>query len=657
VTRGPNGDRVTTSLRRRLAALLAVVTVLAVVPTPPPAADAATSGQPGRLLVVAAAGAGEQVRDAARSAGARASLVSPSVVLVEVTEPGRLATLGADLTAHPDVVRVERDQDIEVSRAQPGDDHPLSDDPLLPEQWALRNTGQIVDGRSASPGIDVRAAEAWAWTRGRPAVVVAVIDSGLDTGHPDLQGQLWVNPRASQAREGCAGAVHRGDVHGWDFVASSPDVTDTDGHGTAVASVIAARADDGFGMTGLAPDVRIMALRTFRSTSTGGLSSSLTDIACAVSYAHANGAHVINASWVTYRDSFALRTVIAESTLPVVGAAGNDGYDPTREPTDPVALPAGYGFPHVVGVTSVDPNGEVPRFANTDRQRVHLAAPGTSIVTASLDGAHRRERGTSFSAPFVTAALALARSEAPYATTADLIDTLERTTRPLPSLERRTTTGGMLDAGALVEGIRRPLCRPDRVGPAGFPDVSPTSVHEPAIACLVGLGVIAGRRDGTFRPGELVTRGQLASFLARVVDAAGRLPSAPPDAFRDDDGSVHEPAIDALAALGIVTGRADGRVLPDEPVRRDQLASMLVRTYEVLTDQPVSPSRSWFLDTRDSIHRHTIDAARDLGTVRGTERGRFAPAERARRDHVASFVARLLDALARADVQLSGPRA
>jgi serine protease len=612
-----------------------------------------------RLLVTLDPAAGAAARSALGVGSATVWPVSTNVLLVEAAHSADATRLLERLVADPAVAHVQRDEVIEAhgampAQAQPGADAPLSDDPLLGEQWALRNTGQTIEGRAGVPGIDVRAAEAWTRTRGRRDVVVAVIDSGIDLGHRDLAGQLWVNPRAGTRRQGCNGQHYHHDTHGWNFTRGDADLTDTDGHGTAVASILSAKADDGFGMAGLAPGVRLMVLRTFQNTLTGGLSSSLTDLVCAVGYAADHGADLINASWVTYRDSPALRAVIADAGIPVIAAAGNDSRDPNRDPWEPVAYPAGFGLPHVVGVTAIDNQGGVPRFANTDRTRILLGAPGTAITVAALDGAHRIERGTSFSAPFVTAALALAMSDAPYASTGDLIDTLERTTRPLASLASTTMSGGMLDAGTLLHEVQRPICRPDRVGSVTFSDVHPDSVHAASIACLVEQGIAAGRRDGSYGPATEVSRAQLATFLARIVDAAGRLPDGAPDAFVDDDGSVHEPAIDALAALGIVRGDSERRFRPDAPVRRDQLASMMVRTHEVLTGAPPAPSRAWFQDTQGSVHQRAIDTARDLGTVRGVERGRFSPAAPARRDHVASFLARMLDALARAGVTLQG---
>jgi serine protease len=610
-----------------------------------------------RLLVTLDPAAGPAARAGLEVGTATVWPISANVLLIEASSPADATRLLERLSTEPTVAHVQRDEVIEAfgalpAQTQPGADAPLSNDPLLGDQWALRNTGQPIDGRAGVPGIDVRAAEAWTRTRGRSDVVIAVIDSGIDPRHPDLVGQLWVNPRARTHRRGCDGQTYLHDTHGWNFTRGDNDLTDTDGHGTAVASILAAKADDGFGMAGLAPGVRLMILRTFKNTLSGGLSSSLTDLACAVSYAAEHGADLINASWVTYRDSPTLRAVIADARIPVVAAAGNDSRDPNRDPWEPIAYPAGYGLPHVIGVTAIDPQGGVPGFANTDATRVLLAAPGTAITVASLDGAHRSERGTSFAAPFVTAALALAMSEAPYASTGDLIDTLERTTRPLPSLTGRTLTGGMLDAAALVAEIRQPICRTDQVRTSRFSDVATGTAHAASVDCLAEYGIAEGSADGTFGPGKPITRAQFASFVFRVVDATGRRPADAPDAFPDDDGSVHEVAINALASLGIVHGRSDGRFRPDAPVRRDQIASMMARAHEVLTGAPREPSRAWFRDTEGSVHQKSIDTARDLGTVRGTERGRFSPAAPARRDHVASFLARMLDALARDGVSL-----
>ncbi len=128
-------------------------------------------------------------------------------------------------------------------------------------------------------------------------------------------------------------------------------------------------------------------------------------------------------------------------------------------------------------------------------------------------------------------------------------------------------------------------------GPARFADVG-GSVHTANIQALAAAGVIEGVGDGTrFAPDRTVTRGQMASLIARFLDLLdddavdGSFPPATDsDVFGDDDGSVHEPAIDRLAVQGVVQGRRDGRFLPLGSVTRDQMASFLARSLDLAVD-------------------------------------------------------------------------
>jgi uncharacterized delta-60 repeat protein len=166
-----------------------------------------------------------------------------------------------------------------------------------------------------------------------------------------------------------------------------------------------------------------------------------------------------------------------------------------------------------------------------------------------------------------------------------------------------------------------PTPRPETGCPATpFVDVDPASVHADAIECLVELGIVAGTSPTTFDPAGTLTRGQAASLLQRIVVAAGgSVPAAPSDAFADDDGSVHASAIDQLAALGIVTGRADGTFGPGDVVTRGQFVAMLARAYRVLTGGEELPA----------------------GVVTGTADGTLHASDPVRRDQSASFLHRL----------------
>src|SRR5690349_9604787 len=99
-------------------------------------------------------------------------------------------------------------------------------DPQFQEQWSLRNTSQS----GGQYGSDINATTAWQTTTGSSETVVAVIDSGIDFTHPDLMNNQWTNPNTAESN----------DVHGWDFITDTGEIKDEQGHGTAVAGIIAA---------------------------------------------------------------------------------------------------------------------------------------------------------------------------------------------------------------------------------------------------------------------------------------------------------------------------------------------------------------------------------------------------------------------------------
>ena len=188
-----------------------------------------------------------------------------------------------------------------------------------------------------------------------------------------------------------------------------------------------------------------------------------------------------------------------------------------------------------------------------------------------------------------------------------------------------------------------PACPPDRVPYSHFDDVQ-VGPHRAAIDCVTWWEIARG--NGTeFRPDESVTRGQMASFLARTLTASGApLPSDPDDAFSDDNGSVHEPSINALAALGIMRGSA-GLVRPTAPVDRAQIASFLDRTLSYRLDEPLPVGRDRFPDDSGSVHQDSVNAIAAAGVAGGRADGTYGPNEPVRRAQMASFLARSLSLL------------
>lgn len=180
----------------------------------------------------------------------------------------------------------------------------------------------------------------------------------------------------------------------------------------------------------------------------------------------------------------------------------------------------------------------------------------------------------------------------------------------------------------------------------GFLDVAEDSTHDFAIDCLSWWQVTSGAGLGNYAPAAAVTRGQMATLLANALGRGGvDLPSSTADAFDDDNGSIHADNINALAAAGIVLGRMDGTYGPAEDVSRAQMASYLAAGVSFASGAMLPGGGNAFADDDGSVHEHNINAVAAAGIAAGFADGTFRPAQAVRRDQIASFIARTLDAL------------
>lgn len=205
----------------------------------------------------------------------------------------------------------------------------------------------------------------------------------------------------------------------------------------------------------------------------------------------------------------------------------------------------------------------------------------------------------------------------------------------------------------LADGPRSPqqsrtiatACPDGDVAGSSFSDIS-GSVHASAIACLRWYEIGRGATETSFGEGGGVTRAQMATFLARMLTKAEiELPADAPDAFPDDDATTHEAAINALAALGIVSGSSDGTYRPDQVVAREQMASFLARAAELIAEAELVDDGDYFADDDRSVHQTAVDKLAGLGIVAGRGPGAFDPAGQVTRGQMASFLMRLVDLL------------
>ena len=334
-------------------------------------------------------------------------------------------------------------------------------DPLAPRQWYLAQN---------------RAFGAWEARPPLARVRVAVIDSGIDGGHPELAARI------AAARS---------------FVGGSPMV-DKHGHGTFVAGVIAAESDNALGIAGMAPEAELVVAKVVASDGTIPVEAE----ARAIRWAVAAHARVINMSLGGVRDPLqpdrdtfssleaaAIRYAVSHGVL-VVAAVGNADQAPAvpwRYASYPAALP------HVLGVSALAQNGSSPPFSNRDAVYNDLAAPGEGILstfprgltaerpTCAVQGysdcgpeEYRAAEGTSFAAPQVSAAAAVLLGTRPGLAAEQVAALLERTAvdataengcRECAALRDAYTGWGRLDVTAAVQALEGPLPPRDRYEP------------------------------------------------------------------------------------------------------------------------------------------------------------------------------------------------
>ncbi|RKN06718.1 type VII secretion-associated serine protease mycosin [Streptomyces radicis] len=298
----------------------------------------------------------------------------------------------------------------------------------------------------------------WQESRGE-GVSVAVIDTGVDTAHPQL-----------------AGAVDA--ARGADFTDAEGDqTTDTVGHGTKVAGIIAARPHDDTGFVGLAPDATIVPIRQNDADGSG----SVATLADAIDHAVGAGVDIINISQDSDAapgdDSELARAVNAalDADIVVIASVGNDGADGERRLTYPAA------YDGVLAVAASDRNNERAPFSQSG-DFVGIAAPGVDMVSTVPLGGQCVDSGTSFAAPYVAGVAALLRAEQPEWTAEQIVTHLKQTAE-------RAQPGPDADLGwGVVDPVRAltrdtappgPTPVPDPPAPAApAPDVEPLDLGE-----------------------------------------------------------------------------------------------------------------------------------------------------------------------------------
>ncbi len=350
-------------------------------------------------------------------------------------------------------------------------------DPNLANQWGMNDIG-VTNG----------------WKNGKGAgIIVAVIDTGVDYTHEDLVDNLWRNPgemgKDSSGKDKSANGIdddgngYVDDLLGWDMVkddnkpfdlAMSPlDILmkgGNPGHGTHCAGNVAAVANNGKGVVGVAPDAKIMSLRFLSEEGMGDTAGAIK----AIDYAVKMGAKVLSNSWgsegedsAEEKENKALRDSIQraeDAGVLFVAAAGNGhqgvGYDNDTDAKP--AYPASYDHDSIISVAAIDVDDKFGSFSNWGRRTVDIAAPGVKVFSTTVGGLYSDMvidlfgiqaswDGTSMACPHVAGAAAAFWSKHPTYTLKEVKKAILDSAAPIAVAKGKLVTEGKLDFDALMK--------------------------------------------------------------------------------------------------------------------------------------------------------------------------------------------------------------
>ena len=344
-------------------------------------------------------------------------------------------------------------------------------------QWGMENNGdfkyneqvggkltkQPVTSVKAVSGIDISLPEARAkYSGGRRETIVAIIDTGVDYRHEDLQNVLWVN-KGEIPGNGIDddGNGYVDDVNGWNFYDDNNVIYNgkDDAHGTHIAGTIVAN-NNTKGVAGIAGNstVKIMVLKALGGDDESGSTSGIIE---AIKYAESMGATICNFSFGTDKPDRYLEEAIRDSEMLFVVAAGNGdentgiGYNIDTRPI----YPASYRYNNIITVANLQADGNLHTSSNYSNNHVDLAAPGARILstidTASFNAGYASGKmsspyaymtGTSMAAPYVVGTAALLYSDFPGITISQVRQSILGGVKVLPELVGKVSTGGMLNA-------------------------------------------------------------------------------------------------------------------------------------------------------------------------------------------------------------------
>lgn len=381
-----------------------------------------------------------------------AQLEAQGLKLRETIAPGLFTVElpGKDLDALEEGLGVLAGMPDYVAFAEPdgvGFGAAMPNDPQFNLQWGHHNTGQS----SGTADADVDAPEFWDIMQTTPGMVIAVLDSGLNFTHPDLQGLPWTNS-GEIPNDGIDNDLNGrvDDFYGWDFVNSDNQPTDDQQHGTHVTGIIAANRDNSLGVAGMISDVKILVCKILNASNSGTTSN----LIAATTYARQLGAPIMNLSLQNYPNNATLNTefnACEEAGILLSICAGNQGRDNDIQPN----YPSSYPQANIIAVGNHDRTDNRYSGSNYGLNSVDIFAPGTLVYAPVLNASYSNLTGTSMATPHVTAVAAAIKFLNPTWQAGQIKTSILSSSIPQTAYHQICNSGGRLNAvTAIAHAIR-----------------------------------------------------------------------------------------------------------------------------------------------------------------------------------------------------------
>lgn len=412
-------------------------------------------------------------------------------------------------------------------------------------------------------------------------VKIAIIDSGINSKHPDLK---------------VAGGVSK--------VENSSAFTDGNGHGTHVAGVIGAQ-NNSIGTVGVAPDSLIYSVKVLSANGVG----TLEGVVAGIQWAIDQKVDIINMSLTTINDDKALRDIAQkayEAGIVVIAASGNE-----REKGlyNDVLYPA--RFSSVIAVGSVSKFNKLSYFSNYGASQ-ELVAPGEGILSSFTDSKttsnedYAISEGTSVASPFVAGTFAQYMEAYPHLSNIQLRETVKRAAVDLGVKGRDNTYGN-----GLVQSLQTKA--------ALFPDLKNNVWYTLPIQKNFDRGIITGLTDGTYRPDATITRAEAVTMIGRALklnktNTNYHFSDVPKDSFAAG-------YINSAYELGYIKGVNASEFRPNDPIKRGDMAVIMQSAFKLAGTQQAD-----FKDVPKAMYYYdAIQAAYATKVVKGYADNTFRP--------------------------------